>query len=87
MEILFALLGAFAVYLLQGILYSYFWDKGLSAEISFSRAEIGEGESCELKEVIISLDSGGMAFILAVWLVGGLISILFLNCQIKLEKN
>ncbi len=54
MEILFALLGAFAVYLLQGILYSYFWDKGLSAEISFSRAEIGEGESCELKEVIIN---------------------------------
>ncbi len=37
----------------------------------------------ELKEVIISLDSGGMAFILAVWLVGGLISILFIYIEEK----
>ena len=41
----------------------------------------------ELKEVIISLDSGGMAFILAVWLVGGLISILFIYIEEKFLRK
>lgn len=48
------MLGAYAVYLLQGMLYSHFWDRGLSAKIRFARPEIGEGENCELKEVIIN---------------------------------
>lgn len=54
MGIIFAILGAFVVYFLQGFLYARYWDKGLSAEVHFSRQEIGEGESCELKEVIVN---------------------------------
>ena len=54
MEILFVMLGAFAVYSLQGILYARFWNKGLTAQLYFSRPEIGEGEDCELKEVIVN---------------------------------
>ncbi len=48
------LLGAFLVYILQGILYAHYWDKGLSAQICFAKSEIGEGESCELKEIIVN---------------------------------
>lgn len=54
MEILFVMLGAFAVYSLQGILYARFWNKELTAQLYFSRPEIGEGEDCELKEVIVN---------------------------------
>lgn len=54
MEILFILLGVFAVYALQGVVYGRFWNKNLTAELSFSRTEIGEGEDCELKEVIVN---------------------------------
>ncbi|MBP3542881.1 MAG: DUF58 domain-containing protein [Lachnospiraceae bacterium] len=54
MEILFAILGAFVVYTLQGFLYSHYWDKGLTAELRFSRNELGEGESCQLKEVVMN---------------------------------
>lgn len=54
MDILFAILGAFVVYALQGFLYAHYWNKGLTAEIHFSRSEIGEGESCELKEIIMN---------------------------------
>lgn len=54
MEILFAILGAFVVYALQGFLYSHYWDKGLTAELQFSRSEMAEGESCQLKEVVMN---------------------------------
>lgn len=54
MEILFAILGAFLVYKLQGFLYARYWNRGLTASVSFSRSELGEGESCELKESIVN---------------------------------
>ncbi len=54
MEILFVILGAFLVYFFQGILFAHYWDRGLSAQIHFAKSEIGEGESCELKEIIVN---------------------------------
>lgn len=54
MEILFVMLGALTVYLLQCFLYSNFWNKGLIAQLHFSRTEISEGEDSELKEIIVN---------------------------------
>lgn len=54
MEILFVILGAFLVYKLQGFLYARFWNVGLAAELQFSRNELAEGESCQLKEVVMN---------------------------------
>lgn len=54
MEILFAILGAFVVYTLQGFLYARYWNRGLTAELHFSRAELAEGENCQLKEVVMN---------------------------------
>lgn len=54
MEILFVILGAFVVYILQRFLYAHCWNMGLTAELRFSRNELAEGESCQLREVVMN---------------------------------
>jgi uncharacterized protein (DUF58 family) len=52
MKILFALLGAFLLYRLQNYLYSRFWMKNLSADISFSGENAVEGQEMSLIESV-----------------------------------
>lgn len=54
MGILFAALGAALIYLLQRRLYVKFWDKGLTAVVSFGQEAITEGGEGTLREEIIN---------------------------------
>lgn len=52
MKILYAILGAYLLYELQGFLYHRFWNKRLQVNLSLSRNHAVEGEDCILTETI-----------------------------------
>ncbi|MGF7142848.1 uncharacterized protein (DUF58 family) [Anaerotaenia torta] len=54
MEIAAALLGALLLYRLQKFLYSRFWDRNLTVELSLSEKQATEGEELTLNETVIN---------------------------------
>ncbi len=52
MEIIYIIIGAAVIWLLQKVLYQKYWKKNLSVTIAFGQREITEGEEGELCETI-----------------------------------
>ena len=50
MLIIWIVFGAVFLFYLQKWIYGHYWEKDLSAELSFSRESAVEGEVCQLSE-------------------------------------